>query len=270
MTFKRIDESTIRCIVTEEDMEENGLELDDFFTQSDKAQNFLREMVEQATEEVGYEAAQGMVSLQIMPLPNHALAITFSEIETDELQAVMENLRALLQDVKDRVLKKGMLQDGDALHRSEAAASAARALPISGETPALPVSDGSGNTGEAAQTDDAQIRNISEKGLAGRREIARVELRVFGFMSLRNVIQYAHTVQEKNPVVSTLYKDTVNNVFYMTLEKGRLSAKKYNNLCTNATEFSTYVQNGSQILDYLQEHGEVLIERRAVKVLAKL
>ena len=44
MTFKRIDESTIRCIVTEEDMAENGLELDDFFTQSDKAQDFLREL----------------------------------------------------------------------------------------------------------------------------------------------------------------------------------------------------------------------------------
>lgn len=63
MTFKRIDESTIRCIVTEEDMEENGLELDDFFTQSDKAQDFLREIVEQASEEVGYDSGQGMVSL---------------------------------------------------------------------------------------------------------------------------------------------------------------------------------------------------------------
>ena len=97
MTFKRIDESTIRCIVTEEDMEENGLELDDFFTQSDKAQDFLREIVEQASEEVGYDSGQGMVSLQIVPLPNHALAITFSESESKEWHDMMEISRKSLR-----------------------------------------------------------------------------------------------------------------------------------------------------------------------------
>ena len=108
MTFKRIDESTIRCIVTEEDMEENGLELDDFFTQSDKAQDFLREVVEQASEEVGYDSGQGMVSLQIMPLPNHGLAITFSESESKEWQDVMENIKGIIEDVRERVKEKAL------------------------------------------------------------------------------------------------------------------------------------------------------------------
>ena len=61
-----------------------------------------------------------------------------------------------------------------------------------------------------------------------------------------------------------------NNVFYMTLEKGRLSTHKYNVLCSNATEFATYMVDGQRILDYLKEQGEILVENRAVKVLAKL
>ena len=232
MTFKRIDESTIRCIVTEEDMEENGLELDDFFTQSEKAQDFLREVVEQASEEVGYDSGQGMVSLQIMPLPNHALAITFSESESKEWQDVMENIKGIIEDVRERVKEKGTLQDGDAPEKEE------------------------------------EVSAVMIPADKGKREIEKI--RLFAFVNLRFAIQYAKTVQEKGAVRSTLYKDKANNVFYMTLEKGRLSAHKYNVLCSNATEFATYMVDGLRILDYLKEQGEILVENRAVKVLAKL
>lgn len=235
MTFKRIDESTIRCIVTEEDMEENGLELDDFFTQSDKAQDFLREVVEQASEEVGYDSGQGMVSLQIMPLPNHGLAITFSESESKEWHDVMENIKGIIEDVKERVKEKGTLQDGDAPEKEEKVSA---------------------------------VTIPADKANKGKREIEKV--RLFAFVNLRFAIQYAKTVQEKGAVRSTLYKDKANNVFYMTLEKGRLSTHKYNVLCSNATEFATYMVDGQRILDYLKEQGEILVENRAVKVLAKL
>ncbi len=232
MTFKRIDESTIRCIVTEEDMEENGLELDDFFTQSDKAQDFLREVVEQASEEVGYDSGQGMVSLQIMPLPNHGLAITFSESESKEWQDVMENIKGIIEDVRERVKEKGTLQDGDDPEKEE------------------------------------EVSAVMIPADKGKREIEKI--RLFAFVNLRFAIQYAKTVQEKGAVRSTLYKDKANNVFYMTLEKGRLSTHKYNVLCSNATEFATYMVDGQRILDYLKEQGEILVENRAVKVLAKL
>lgn len=232
MTFKRIDESTIRCIVTEEDMEENGLELDDFFTQSDKAQDFLREVVEQASEEVGYDSGQGMVSLQIMPLPNHGLAITFSESESKEWQDVMENIKGIIEDVRERVKEKGTLQDGDAPEKEK------------------------------------EVSAVMIPADKGKREIEKI--RLFAFVNLRFAIQYAKTVQEKGAVRSTLYKDKANNIFYMTLEKGRLSTHKYNVLCSNATEFATYMVDGQRILDYLKEQGEILVENRAVKVLAKL
>lgn len=247
MTFKRIDDSTIRCIVTEEDLEENGLELDDFFTQSDKAQDFLRDIVEQAAREVGYETHQGMVSLQLMPLPNHALAITFSEVESDGLHTMVESIRDLIQDVKEKVKKKGVLQDGDALHREEMTTNVANA-PVENVEKKAPVKKASAEKAHAQQA----------------------QMRMFAFVNLRYVIQFARICTDKNPIESTLYLDKEQKLYYLLLEKGRLSVKRFNVLCTNATEFSTYIQNGEQMLPYLEEHGEKLIAHRAVKVLAKL
>ena len=69
MTFKRIDEDTVCCIVTEDDMMDNGLELEDFLQNKDKIQEFLHKIVEQAEEEVGYESKKGILSMQVAMLP---------------------------------------------------------------------------------------------------------------------------------------------------------------------------------------------------------
>lgn len=256
MIFKRIDESTVRCIITEEDMEENGLELDDFFTQSEKVQEFLREIVEQAGEEVGYESKQGMVSLQIMPLPNHGLAITFSEKEPEGIQSMVESLKEMLQDVKERVEaeSKGTLREFGSDEKENA-----------GEDAAVVEK----KLASGKDSDEKEKQQTGEKLLDGAAK-EPVTTRMFAFVNLRFAMQFARTIQEKKPILSTLYKDAENNVYYMTIEKGRLSSKKYNYICTNATEFSTYVADGSRILDYLKEHGEVVIDKRAMKVLARI
>ena len=102
MKFRRIDKETVRCVLTEEDMRENGIEMDDFFKDRDKVRGFLEQLVERAKDEVGYEAKHGMLSLQIVPLPHNAVSITFVEtvgsckfikIPVTELQHYLEGVR---------------------------------------------------------------------------------------------------------------------------------------------------------------------------------
>ena len=53
MEYKRIDENTIRCIVTEEDMESFGLNLDEFLSHSGRSDEFLQYIVSEARDELG-------------------------------------------------------------------------------------------------------------------------------------------------------------------------------------------------------------------------
>lgn len=66
MEFIRIDENTVRCIVTEEDMQEYDVEIDDFLKNRSKVQEFLHLIVEKASDEIGYEPKDGMLAMQIM------------------------------------------------------------------------------------------------------------------------------------------------------------------------------------------------------------
>ena len=79
MDFRRIDKNTVQCILSEEEMSAYGFRIEDFFSNQEKAREFLEHLVERAEEEIGYEAHSGMVSMQIMKLPDNGIVITLSE-----------------------------------------------------------------------------------------------------------------------------------------------------------------------------------------------
>ena len=60
MKFRRIDEDTVRCIVSKEDMQEFGIVLEDFFKNKSKIHDFLHEVVERAEQDLadGKEEAE--------------------------------------------------------------------------------------------------------------------------------------------------------------------------------------------------------------------
>ena len=59
MRFKRIDVDTVRCIISEEELMENGLEVDDFLQNDGRTESFLRKIISMAEEEVGYKVQGG-------------------------------------------------------------------------------------------------------------------------------------------------------------------------------------------------------------------
>ena len=86
MDFQRIDKNTVQCRMTEEEMNEYGFEIEDFFTNQEKSREFLEQIVERAEEEVGYEVESGMISMQLMRMPDNSLMITSSDRGEDGLK----------------------------------------------------------------------------------------------------------------------------------------------------------------------------------------
>ena len=65
MRFKRIDVDTVRCIISEEELMENGLEVDDFLQNDGRTESFLRKIISMAEEEVGYKVQGGNITIQV-------------------------------------------------------------------------------------------------------------------------------------------------------------------------------------------------------------
>ena len=91
MRFKRINMDTVRCIVSETELIENGLQMDDFLQNDGKTEDFLRKIVSMAEEEVGFKVQGGPLSVQVAVLPEHLLALTFSERPDSNILNILQN-----------------------------------------------------------------------------------------------------------------------------------------------------------------------------------
>lgn len=103
MKFSKIDDATVRCVLSEEDMKEQGIEIEDFFKNKDKTQKFLEAIVEQAREEVGYEAESGMLAMQVMPLPENGLSIVFSENSEGSIKNMIQGMKDAVEDAAEEI-----------------------------------------------------------------------------------------------------------------------------------------------------------------------
>lgn len=96
MKYKKINEATIQCIISEEDMEEYGLTLSDIFERNEKGEGFLRDVVERAHDEVGYRLNGDNIAMQITPIRDEGLVITFSDEGLAGFQNVLEHIKEVL------------------------------------------------------------------------------------------------------------------------------------------------------------------------------
>ncbi len=99
MKFKRINMDTVRCIVSETELNENGLQMDDFLQNDGKTEDFLRKIVSMAEEEVGFKVQGGPLSVQVAVLPEHSLALTFSEKSDNNIMNILQNLKSAVDSL---------------------------------------------------------------------------------------------------------------------------------------------------------------------------
>lgn len=266
MDFQRIDKNTVQCRMTEEEMNEYGFEIEDFFTNQEKSRAFLEQIVERAEEEVGYEVESGMISMQLMRMPDNSLTITFSDHGDEGLQNMLhhlQNLAGLIDESSIEAVINGLLQDWQSGGRSNAAL---QDVHMSENIDEL----NNNNTRKFTEADRAayqkhlkEIERITHEKDKKKLQAARL----FRFNSLHNLEFFASTVSYNKPVTSRVYKDKARGDYYLFIKKGKLKGNEFENLCNRTREYAELCVNQPYSEQYCKEHFECLIPKHALKVL---
>ena len=235
MEYKRIDENTIRCIVTEEDMESFGLNLDEFLSHSGRSDEFLQYIVSEARDELGYQADKGIISMRLELLNDRRISITFGS--GDEKQIREQVLKYLKELAESRILQEIGRIFGDK------------------QTAPLPAQ---GDQAKKAQ----RAKEEKENGALNE------PYRMYCFASLRDVMSYCRAVGLTQPIKSHLYKEKGH--YYLIVERYRISEYHFNLLTAVAFDHGSVIAEPEHLYDHLREHGELLIETRAIGTLRKL
>lgn len=243
MEYQRIDENTIRCIVTEEDMENFGLNLEEFLTHSKKSDEFLRYIVEEARDELGYKAKHGLVSMRVEVLQDGRISITFANSDEATIRAQMiQRLKMIFPDIEQDMLNDMLSQ-------------------LSG----LSEEDRTKKVKELLEKTTKSTEQTVEKRKA---ILPQDPYRLCGFKTLSDVIEFCSICGIRQPVRSSLYK--ADEKYYLILEHYRVSEDHFNKMTAVAFEYGKVYAEPEEMYQYLQEHGELLIEKKAFGILRKI
>ena len=105
MRIERVDDKTVKCFLSNEELEHYNIDYKDFVMRNEKAKEVVQEIIEQAEEEVGYKPPKFAFEIQIMMLPEQGLLLTFSEKEPDGEQLIecLKEMKKLLLQARENI-----------------------------------------------------------------------------------------------------------------------------------------------------------------------
>ena len=234
MKIERIDDKTVKCFLSNEELEEYDIDYKDFVTRSDKAKEVVQEIIEQAEEEVGYKPPKYAFDLQIMMLPEEGLVLVLSDKDPAENKpnTPMQALRELMRICKE-VEKKAQQEEATE------------------------------SSGAPARSENSEINKKKQKKAE---EASKPQVAIFAFRNIGRVIEYAAILPANLRINSTLYR-MEDGTCYVYVEKGGASYERYSRACIQAMEFAALYAADEQKVRYLEVHGECLIREKALKKL---
>lgn len=236
MKFKRIDLETVRCLISEAELQENGLDMDDFLKSGEKTEDFLRKIIMMAEEEVGYKVPGGFLSVQASILPNHILSLTLSEKQNGILD-ILKNLKNALTKISDAVRD----DDTEAFREILEAMGATDARERIGT-----------HTDEPDQK--SPVKNAYQ----------------IEFESFDHILHYAQGTYLPVPVQNVVYRLPRNGMYYLVIRKGRLNDDEMCRLLSAALDFSNAIYSDTALLAYLDEYGEMILKGDAIETIRSL
>ena len=249
MRIERVDESTVKCYLSIEELKEYEIDYKDFLTRSEKAKEVVHEIIAQAKEEVGYRMPKFAFDMQIMMMPEQGVVLTLSEKDpvdlNDKQQALnyLNELKKMFQRAKEQLgVEESELEENAESSESE-----------------------SGNFVPGTREEDEDSAAQNQPNASKAKEFAGTEYVIFRFENLRDVMAYADVIPANLRVTSALY--TMNGGYYLEICKGCAAYARFSRACAQAMEFAKlYVADAGKAL-YLKEHGTCLIEEGALKKL---
>lgn len=221
---------------------------------TEKAKALFRDMMQQASYEFGFEADDIPLMIEAIPISAECLVLVITKVEDpDELDTRFSKFSSSSMDVSeysdededDDIFPEDMLACLDPLNE----------LSTQDES----VVTNTETTHEGEETEETVVKEIN----------VPVNLyKVFSFRSLTEVIHMSSMLVGSYYGENTLYKDSLNQKYYLTLYKSSHTPEEYNKACNLISEYGVPVKSTYATVNYFEEHFETIVKRDAIQILS--
>lgn len=287
MKLEKLSDTQIRCTLSKEDLSQRQLHLSELAYGSEKAKELFRDMMQQASIELGFEADNIPLMIEAIPISNDCLVLVVTKVEDpDELDTRFSRFSKInvddsfdedFSDIDDTDFEEmDFLDDEDDIDMDD------EPLPFSPSSDFDNAdSDASTSSKERSAIDDAldliapftQAIAQAKKEAMRKKKENRSSVQDCQYYSFQNFSQAAQLGAFLAPFFegeSSLYKDSFSNNYYMILRKTQSENDTFHRACNIAADFGVRISASYATPAYFREHFETILEEKAVEMLGEL
>ena len=287
MKLEKLSDTQIRCTLSKEDLSQRQLLLSELAYGSEKAKELFRDMMQQASIELGFEADNIPLMIEAIPISNDCLVLVVTKVEDpDELDTRFSRFSKInvddsfdedFSDIDDTDFEEmDFLDDEDDIDMDD------EPLPFSPSSDFDNAdSDASTSSKERSAIDDAldliapftQAIAQAKKEAMRKKKENRSSVQDCQYYSFQNFSQAAQLGAFLAPFFegeSSLYKDSFSNNYYMILRKTQSENDTFHRACNIAADFGVRISASYATPAYFREHFETILEENAVEMLGEL
>ena len=287
MKLEKLSDTQIRCTLSKEDLSQRQLHLSELAYGSEKAKELFRDMMQQASIELGFEADNIPLMIEAIPISNDCLVLVVTKVEDpDELDTRFSRFSKInvddsfdedFSDIDDTDFEEmDFLDDEDDIDMDD------EPLPFSPSSDFDNAdSDASTSSKERSAIDDAldliapftQAIAQAKKEAMRKKKKNRSSVQDCQYYSFQNFSQAAQLGAFLAPFFegeSSLYKDSFSNNYYMILRKTQSENDTFHRACNIAADFGVRISASYATPAYFREHFETILEENAVEMLGEL
>lgn len=243
MKIERINENQIRCTLSNFDLSVRNLNLTELAYGSDKARNLFREMIQRASNEVGFEAEDVPLMVEAIPMSNESVILIITKIDDPEELDTRFSKFSQSEDEEDvwGALASELLEGADGI------------LNLLGNS-----------------LKPQEKETGSEKEEAAEEKSALELVRIFQFDSLDTVCAAAKETGRIFGGFSALYKNPANHGYYLVLKRLDSDVLSFSRTCNILSEYGSRLKYDAAAAAYYEEHYEKIVRENALASLATL
>ena len=253
MKIERINENQIRCTLTSFDLSSRNLNLGELAYGSEKARGLFREMIQKASNEVGFDAEDIPLMVEAIPLSGESVMLVITKIEDpEELDTRFSKFSPLSEDGVENLwggLANELLEGADGLMELFKQNMLAANAPDASDTATL-------------QTPDASADGTPSDG------VPSIQTRIYRFGNLDQISDAARAALPLGNVASKLYKKPGTSQYYLVLSSQSADPVVFSRVCNLLAEYGEKIRTDAAGEAYYQEHYEVIIGADALQKLA--
>ena len=220
---------------------------------TEKAKALFRDMMQQASYEFGFEADDIPLMIEAIPVSPECLVLVITKVEDpDELDTRFSKFSSSNSEADD------FNNDNDEESFSDDLLNCFNQI-----TDILDEDD------TTTPTQDEPASPASEESQTSKEVNVPVNLyKVFSFRTLNEVIQMSSMLVGSYHGENTLYKDSVNHIYYLTVYKSSHTPEDYNKACNLISEYGVPVKSTYATANYFDEHFETIVKCDAIQILS--